>query len=83
MKMTIEVECTPVEARQFMGLPDVTALNESLVDEMTKRMQANMAMMAPDQLMKSWMTMGAQAQETFMGLLNAGAAGAMRGAKRE
>src|SRR3972149_8172119 len=46
MKMTIEVECTPTEARQFLGLPDVTRLNEALVDEMTRRMQTNMAMMA-------------------------------------
>ena len=71
MKMTIEVECTPVEARQFMGLPDVTLLNDSLVEEMTKRLQSNMAMMAPEQMMKSWMQMGLQAQETFMGLMSA------------
>ena len=78
MKMTIEVECTPVEARQFMGLPDVTLLNDSLVEEMTKRMQSNMAMMAPDALMKSWMTAGANAQENFMKLMTAGATAAMR-----
>ncbi len=26
MKMTIEVDCTPEEARRFMGLPDVSGL---------------------------------------------------------
>ena len=31
MKVTIEVDCTPVEARTFLGLPDVTPLNEHLV----------------------------------------------------
>ena len=35
MKMTIEIDCTPVEARAFLGLPDVSALNEHLVKEMT------------------------------------------------
>jgi hypothetical protein len=80
MKMTIEVECTPVEARQFLGLPDVTNLNDALVDEMTKRMQANMQMMAPDALMKSWMTAGTAMQENFMKLMTAGASAA---AKRE
>jgi hypothetical protein len=79
MKMRIEVECTPLEAREFMGLPDVTQLNESLVEEMTKRMQANLQMMAPEALMKSWMAAGAQAQEAFMGMLGAAA----RGTKRE
>ena len=28
MKMTIEVDCTPEEARRFMGLPDVSARND-------------------------------------------------------
>ena len=26
MKVTVEVDCTPVEARSFLGLPDVTGL---------------------------------------------------------
>ncbi|MGE3303961.1 MAG: DUF6489 family protein [Hyphomonadaceae bacterium] len=73
MKMRIEVECTPVEARQFMGLPDVTALNEALVTEMGKRLQANMSALSPEAMMRSWMQMGAQAQETFFSMLSAGA----------
>ena len=28
MKVNVEVECTPAEARAFLGLPDVTPLNE-------------------------------------------------------
>ena len=69
--MTIEIECTPVEARQFMGLPDVTVLNDYVVDELKKRTEANMAAMAPDALMKSWMQMGLQTQEAFMAALGA------------
>ena len=34
MKVTVEVDCTPVEARTFLGLPDVTGLNDALVTEM-------------------------------------------------
>ncbi len=70
MKMTIEIECSPVEARQFMGLPDVTALNEHVVGELQRRTMANLQMMAPDALMKSWMQMGLQTQEAFMGMTN-------------
>ncbi|MEJ0022753.1 MAG: DUF6489 family protein [Alphaproteobacteria bacterium] len=73
MKMTIEVECTPVEVRQFMGLPDVTALNDYIVEELKKRTAANLAMMGPEALMKSWMQMGVQTQEAFAGMLKAGA----------
>lgn len=75
MKMRIEVECTPVEARQFMGLPDVTVLNEYITEELKKRTAANLAMMGPEALMKSWMQMGLQTQEAFMGMMNAGARG--------
>ena len=45
MKFTVNVECSPEEARRFMGLPDVTPINEALVSEMGKRMEKNLAMM--------------------------------------
>jgi hypothetical protein len=72
MKMTIEVDCSPEEARRFLGLPDVTALNDHMVDEMRKRVEANMAMISPDELVKNWMTFGAGAQEQFRKLMEAG-----------
>ncbi len=79
MKVKIEVECTPVEARAFMGLPDVTPLNEHLVDEMKRRMDENLQMMGPDQVMKYWTAFGGQAQEQFRALMTAAAGGAMTG----
>jgi len=39
MKVTIEVDCTPEEARSFMGLPDVSEANALYVESMTKAMQ--------------------------------------------
>ena len=54
MKINVEVDCTPAEARAFLGLPDVTPLNDHLVAEMQKRMDANMAALAPEELMKTW-----------------------------
>lgn len=70
MKMTINVECTPEEARRFVGLPDVTPLNEMLVNEMTTRAQENMKLMSPDAMMRSWMAFGGQAQEGFMKMMS-------------
>jgi hypothetical protein len=72
MKMTIEVDCTPEEARRFMGLPDVSALNEHLVNEMKGRIDANMSMISPDELMKNWMAFGTGAQEHFRKLMEVG-----------
>jgi len=69
MKITVEIDCSPVEARAFLGLPDVTALNARLVEEMQARMTANMSMLSPDELMKSWMSFGTGAQEHFAKLM--------------
>jgi len=73
MKVTVDVECTPQEARAFLGLPDVTPLNDHLVNEMKKRMDANIHALQPDELMKSWFSYGGQAQEQFMKLMTAAA----------
>ena len=71
MKFEVEIEATPTEARAFLGLPDVTGLNDKLVEEMQKRMTSNMAMLSPDELIKNWTAFGVGAQEQFRNLMNA------------
>ena len=71
MKVNVEVECTPAEARAFLGLPDVTPLNDAMVAEMQKRMKANVAAMQPEELMKTWTSFGLQAQDQFRRLMDA------------
>jgi hypothetical protein len=39
MKVNLEVDCTPEEARRFLGLPDVTKANEAYVEAVLKSMQ--------------------------------------------
>ncbi len=39
MKVTVELDCTPEEARRMMGLPDVAKLNETYVKELSKFLQ--------------------------------------------
>lgn len=39
MKVNLEVDCTPIEARTFLGLPDVSKANEAYVDGVLKAMQ--------------------------------------------
>lgn len=81
MKMTIEIDCTPLEARTFLGLPDVSVLNDHLVQEMKTRMDTNLAMLQPDELTKNWMAFGGQATEQFRKLMTAAATSTMTGAK--
>lgn len=73
MKVNIEIDCTPQEARTFLGLPDVEPLNQALVAEMQTRMSENMARLQPEELMKSWTAFGLQAQEQFRKLMTAAA----------
>lgn len=73
MKFTVNVECSPEEARRFMGLPDVTPINDKLVEEMGKRMEANLKLMSPDTMMGAWMSVGTQAQDAFVKLMTSAA----------
>ncbi len=75
MKVSIDVECTPEEARAALGLPDVSGLNEALVREMQSRMTANLDALKPEELMKSWLAFGGAAQEQFVKLMSAAAGG--------
>jgi hypothetical protein len=77
MKVTIDIDCSAAEAREFLGLPDVTPLNDFLVTEMQRRMQSNLDMMKPEELLKSWMAFGGQATEQFRQLMTAAAKGGM------
>ena len=79
MKVKIEIDCTPAEARAFMGLPDVSPLNEQLVAEMQKRMADNMNAMQPEELVKSWTSFGVQAQDQFRRLMEAAVSGQTKG----
>lgn len=63
MKVTINIDCTPEEARHFLGLPDVKPMQEHLIKEMQERMSASMAAMDPETLMNTWLPAGIQGVE--------------------
>jgi hypothetical protein len=55
VKVTIDIDCTPEEARSFLGLPDVKPMQERLMAEAEERMMANLRAMAPEEVLKSWL----------------------------
>ena len=63
MKITIDVDCTPEEARAFLGLPDVAPMQRALMEEIGKRMSTGLEAMDAETLMKTWMPMGVQGLE--------------------
>ncbi|MEM7740346.1 MAG: DUF6489 family protein [Pseudomonadota bacterium] len=41
MKISVNIDCTPEEARTLMGLPDLTAVNAVMTDALTARVKEN------------------------------------------
>jgi hypothetical protein len=58
MKFNIEVECTPEEARRFLGLPDVSALQDRLMGQVEAQMSDALKGMAPEAMLKAWLPAG-------------------------
>jgi hypothetical protein len=56
MKITVDIDCTPAEARQFMGLPDLEPLQKAAMAEIEKRMMAEFERYSPEALIKTWLT---------------------------
>ena len=65
MKVTANIDCTPEEARTFLGLPDVQPMQAAVMAEMERRMLAEMDRFSPEALMKSWMSLVPQSPEQF------------------
>jgi hypothetical protein len=55
MKVKLDIECTPEEARTFFGLPDVKPLQQTMMKEIENRMMQGLAAMDPNEVMKTWM----------------------------
>ena len=81
MKVTIEVDCTPEEARAFMGLPDVSEANALYVERISKAMQGASS---PDQLREfaeNLAPMGQLGLKMFQSFVEGGMRGASAFAK--
>ncbi len=65
MKVKIEVDCTPEEARAFLGLPDVRALQERLLTEMEVRMAEYVRQSDPQTLVEHWLPFGVKGMEQW------------------
>jgi len=63
MKVTVNVECTPEEARNFMGLPDVQPMQAALMAQLQARLSANIEAMNPETMLKTWLPASMQGAE--------------------
>lgn len=63
MKFTIDIDCTPEEARAFLGLPEVAPMQAAVMEKVQEQLMANVAAMDPETLFKSWLPVGLEGLE--------------------
>jgi hypothetical protein len=56
MKITVNIDCTPLEAREFMGLPNLQPMQETVMKQLEQQMVENIGKMSPDAMLRSWMS---------------------------
>jgi len=78
MKITVDIDCTPEEARTFLGLPEVKPMHDAMMREIEETMKKNLAAMEPEAMFKIWMPAGIQGleqlQKKFWSQMTQGAA---------
>lgn len=63
MKVTVNIDCTPLEARQFFGLPDVQPLQQAVMAEMESKMMKEMENFSTEKIMSTWLSFAPQNAE--------------------
>ncbi|WP_114954607.1 DUF6489 family protein [Sphingosinicella terrae] len=54
MKVTVDVDCTPEEARRFLGLPDLSPVHEAYVEKMKAAVSDGPNPEMLSDMMKAW-----------------------------
>ncbi len=65
MKINFDIDCTPEEARRFMGLPDLTLVHEAYIARMTKTVGEGMTADTVTDMMRAWGPMSEAGTQMF------------------
>ena len=83
MKVTIEIDISPKEARQMLGLPDLEPMQAAVIDKVQAKMETAIESMTdPKSLFDTFFPVGIQAMDQFQNFF-AGIAGAASRESRE
>ena len=83
MKLNINVECTPEEARTFFGLPDVRPVNDLIVSSLETRVKENIDTLSdPQKYFEKMMQYSGSGMENMQKMFSAMMAGAASGNER-
>jgi len=79
MKVNFEIDCTPEEARRFLGFPDVTKANDIYVDNIAKAMKGVTSIDQLQDYAKQIAPMGQIGLKLFQQFMENGGASAFSG----
>ena len=65
MKIHMDMELTPEEARTLFGLPDVKPMQQTMMGEIESRMKKALTAMEPEAMIKMWLPASIQGLEQW------------------
>jgi hypothetical protein len=71
MKVNVEIECTPEEARRFLGLPDLRPMQDAVMAKVQQQMLDAVNVLSPESLLKTWMPLAPQSPEQMRDAMSA------------
>lgn len=70
MKVNVEFDCTPEEARRVMGLPDLTPVHDAFVRQMLDAVTSGgLSRDSVDAMLKGWQPLGDAGMKIWSGVL--------------
>jgi hypothetical protein len=60
MKIKIDIDCTPQEARSFFGLPHLEPMQDALLAKIQERLSEHLDARDPEALLRLWFPAGLQ-----------------------
>ena len=70
MKINVEVDCSPEEARRFMGLPDLSPVHDVFVAQMIDTVKNGVSPDLVTSMMRGWGPMGDAGMKVWQGLID-------------
>jgi Family of unknown function (DUF6489) len=81
MKINVDIDCTPLEARSFLGLPDLTPVNEAYVASLKDAINEAGSAEQMQALMRSFAPMGEAGMSLFKQMMEIGTGTVSAGSK--
>ena len=63
MKIHIDIDCTPAEARAFLGLPDLTPVHAAYLERMETLVREGLSPEDVETMMRAWMPLASNLEQ--------------------